>query len=130
MSDLRATVIGGGLAGCEAAWQLAVRGIHVRLLEMKPERMSPAHHSEGLAELVCSNSFRGDRLTNAVGLLKEEMRLMGSLILRCADETPPSRLRRDTSPFRGGFGNAKIWLPPLKGCGSPVENSTKSKHRP
>ena len=87
ISDRTATVIGAGLAGCEAAWQLALRGIHVRLVEMKPVRMSPAHHSENLAELVCSNSFRGDRLTNAVGLLKEEMRIMGSVIMRCADET-------------------------------------------
>ncbi|MBR2661282.1 MAG: methylenetetrahydrofolate--tRNA-(uracil(54)-C(5))-methyltransferase (FADH(2)-oxidizing) TrmFO [Clostridia bacterium] len=87
MTDPAATVIGAGLAGCEAAWQLAARGIRVRLVEMKPVRMSPAHHSEQLAELVCSNSFRGDRLTNAVGLLKEEMRVMGSLIMRCADET-------------------------------------------
>ena len=87
MTENRATVIGGGLAGCEAAWQLANRGIRVKLIEMKPDRMSPAHHSDQLAELVCSNSFRGDRLTNAVGLLKEEMRIMGSLIIRCADET-------------------------------------------
>ena len=87
MSDRRATVIGAGLAGSEAAWQLAKRGITVDLIEMKPVRMSPAHHSEQLAELVCSNSFRGDRLTNAVGLLKEEMRIMGSLIMECADET-------------------------------------------
>ena len=87
MSDHTATVIGAGLAGCEAAWQLAERGIHVRLVEMKPLRMSPAHHSENLAELVCSNSFRGDRLTNAIGLLKEEMRIMGSVIMRCADDT-------------------------------------------
>jgi len=87
MNDRQAAVIGGGLAGCEAAWQLANRGINVRLYEMKPVRMSPAHHSEDLSELVCSNSFRGDRLTNAVGLLKEEMRIMGSLIIQCADET-------------------------------------------
>ncbi len=87
MNDRRATVIGAGLAGSEAAWQLAKRGITVDLIEMKPVRMSPAHHSEQLAELVCSNSFRGDRLTNAVGLLKEEMRIMGSLIMECADET-------------------------------------------
>ena len=87
MTDRSATVIGAGLAGCEAAWQLAVRGIRVKLIEMKPGRKSPAHHSDQLAELVCSNSFRGDRLTNAVGLLKEEMRIMGSLIMRCADET-------------------------------------------
>ena len=87
MNDRSAAVVGAGLAGCEAAWQLAEKGIHVRLIEMKPGRMSPAHHSEQLAELVCSNSFRGDRLTNAVGLLKEEMRIMGSLIMRCADAT-------------------------------------------
>ena len=87
MNNRTATVVGAGLAGCEAAWQLARRGISVRLVEMKPCRMSPAHHSELLAELVCSNSFRGDRLSNAVGLLKEEMRILGSLIMRCADET-------------------------------------------
>ena len=87
MNDRTATVIGAGLAGCEAAWQLAERNIHVRLIEMKPDKMSPAHHSEQLAELVCSNSFRGDRLTNAVGLLKEEMRILDSLIMKCAEET-------------------------------------------
>ncbi len=80
-------VIGGGLAGCEAAWQLAERGIDVVLREMKPERRSPAHRSDHLAELVCSNSLRGDRLENAVGLLKEELRRLGSLILACADAT-------------------------------------------
>ena len=68
MNDRVAVVIGGGLAGCEAAWQLARFGIQVRLAEMKPKKYSPAHHSEQLAELVCSNSFRGDQLTNAVGL--------------------------------------------------------------
>lgn len=81
----RATVVGAGLAGCEAAWQLARQGIEVTLIEMKPEKMSPAHHSPMFAELVCSNSLRSDRLTNAVGLLKEEMRLCGSLIMRAAD---------------------------------------------
>ena len=84
---LNATVIGAGLAGSEAAWQLAKRGIHVTLIEMKPVRKSPAHHTDKFAELVCSNSFRGDKLTNAVGLLKEEMRRMGSLIMQCAEET-------------------------------------------
>lgn len=78
-------VIGAGLAGCEAAWQLAQRGIPVTLREMKPERKSPAHHSEEFAELVCSNSLRSDQLENAVGLLKEELRRSGSLILMCAD---------------------------------------------
>lgn len=81
------TVLGGGLAGCEAAWQLAQRGIPVRLYEMKPGKKSPAHHLDTMAELVCSNSLRSDRLTNAVGLLKAEMRLLDSLIMRVADET-------------------------------------------
>ena len=80
-------VIGAGLAGCEAAWQLAERGISVELYEMKPKKMSPAHHSADFAELVCSNSFRGDRLENAVGLLKEELRRCGSLIMQCAEAT-------------------------------------------
>jgi len=80
-------VIGAGLAGSEAAWQLANRGIPVELYEMKPEKMTPAHHSPDFAELVCSNSLRGDRLENAVGLLKEELRRCGSLILQCADAT-------------------------------------------
>ena len=81
------SVVGAGLAGSEAAWQLAQRGLSVRLIEMKPEKMTPAHHSPDFAELVCSNSLRGDRLENAVGLLKEELRRMDSLILRCADAT-------------------------------------------
>lgn len=80
-------VIGAGLAGCEAAWQLAKRGIPVRLHEMKPEKKSPAHHTNTFAELVCSNSLRGDRLENAVGLLKEELRRLDSLILAAADAT-------------------------------------------
>ena len=79
-------VIGAGLAGCEAAWQLAQRGIPVRLHEMKPQKMTPAHHSETFAELVCSNSLRSDQIENAVGLLKEELRRCGSLIMACADE--------------------------------------------
>lgn len=80
-------VIGAGLAGCEAAWQLAQRDLDVELYEMKPQKMTPAHHSQDFAELVCSNSLRGDRLENAVGLLKEELRRCGSLILSCAEET-------------------------------------------
>jgi len=80
-------VIGAGLAGCEAAWQLAERGIAVELFEMKPHRLSPAHVSNDFAELVCSNSFRSDELSNAVGLLKEEMRRLNSLVMQCADET-------------------------------------------
>ena len=77
-------VYGAGLAGCEAAWQIAQRGIKVRLYEMKPHKYSPAHHSEGFAELVCSNSLRSDRVTNAVGLLKEELYRMDSLIMQAA----------------------------------------------
>ena len=79
------TILGAGLAGCEAAWQLANRGIPVTLWEMKPDKMTPAHHSPLLGELVCSNSLRSDQLENAVGLLKEELRRLNSLILRCAD---------------------------------------------
>ena len=85
MSEVK--VIGAGLAGSEAAWQLAQRGLKVTLYEMKPHKKSPAHHSNDFAELVCSNSLRGDRLENAVGLLKEELRRCGSLILQCAEAT-------------------------------------------
>ncbi len=84
---MKVKVIGAGLAGCEAAWQLAERGISVELYEMKPHKMTPAHHSPDFAELVCSNSLRGDRLENAVGLLKEELRRCGSLIMACAEAT-------------------------------------------
>ena len=83
---MRAAVIGAGLAGSEAAWQLAKRGVDVTLYEMKPKRMSPAHKSPLFAELVCSNSLRSDRLQNAVGLLKEEMRQLDSLVMRAADK--------------------------------------------
>ncbi|MCI9263421.1 MAG: methylenetetrahydrofolate--tRNA-(uracil(54)-C(5))-methyltransferase (FADH(2)-oxidizing) TrmFO [Oscillospiraceae bacterium] len=79
------TVIGAGLAGCECAWQLAQRGVPVVLREMKPQKATPAHHSHDFAELVCSNSLRSDQIENAVGLLKEELRRLDSLILSCAD---------------------------------------------
>jgi methylenetetrahydrofolate--tRNA-(uracil-5-)-methyltransferase len=85
--DAPVTVIGGGLAGCEAAWQLLRRGCRVQIREMKPDRFSPAHKSAHLAELVCSNSLRSASVENAVGLLKEEMRRMDSLILEAADAT-------------------------------------------
>ena len=84
---MKVKVVGAGLAGCEAAWQLAQRGILVELIEMKPHKKTPAHHSDGFAELVCSNSLRGDRLENAVGLLKEELRRCKSLIMECAEAT-------------------------------------------
>src|SRR5216117_1624819 len=79
-------IIGGGLAGSEAAWQAVSRGVRVTLYEMRPVRPTAVHKTDRLAELVCSNSFRGDKLDNAVGLLKEEMRRLGSLVLRVADE--------------------------------------------
>jgi methylenetetrahydrofolate--tRNA-(uracil-5-)-methyltransferase len=84
---MKATVIGAGLAGSEAAWQLAQRGVDVTLWEMKPQKMIPAHTTPYFAELCCSNSLRSDQLENAVGLLKEELRRMDSLILQCADDT-------------------------------------------
>ena len=84
---MKATVIGGGLAGCEAAWQLAKNKIDVTLYEMKPNKKTPAHHLELLGELVCSNSLRADTLENGAGLLKAEMRLLGSLVTECADAT-------------------------------------------
>jgi methylenetetrahydrofolate--tRNA-(uracil-5-)-methyltransferase len=79
------TIVGGGLAGSEAAWQAASRGVRVKLFEMRPSRPTAVHKTDRLAELVCSNSFRGDKLDNAVGLLKEEMRRLGSLVMRAAD---------------------------------------------
>ncbi len=84
---MRLNIIGAGLAGCEAAWQAAQQGVKVTLYEMKPEKSSPAHKSSQFAELVCSNSLRADGIHNAVGLLKEEMRRLDSLILSCADQT-------------------------------------------
>ena len=87
VTTLAVTVLGAGLAGCEAAWQLSERGIPVTLVEMKPGKKTPAHVSDDFCELVCSNSLRSDELTNAVGLLKEEMRRLNSLVISCADRT-------------------------------------------
>ena len=84
MTNKKIKVIGAGLAGCEAAWQAARMGVSVDLYEMKPKKHTPAHHSDGFAELVCSNSLRSNQLNNAVGLLKEELRRMGSLIMEAA----------------------------------------------
>ena len=83
-------VIGAGLAGCEAAWQLANAGINVELFEMKPKKFTPAHKYKGFAELVCSNSLKADRVNSAAGMLKEEMRRLGSLIMECAEQTKVS----------------------------------------
>jgi len=82
----KVNVVGAGLAGCEAAWQIAKRGIKVNLYDMKPHKFSPAHKSKNLCELVCSNSFKADRIDSAAGLLKEELRHMDSLVMRCADK--------------------------------------------
>ena len=114
MSDLHATVVGAGLAGCEAAWQLCQQGIHVTLIDMKPEKKSAAHHSDLFAELVCSNSLRSDRLTNAVGLLKEEMRLCHSLIMAAADASrvpAGGALAVDRDSFSGYITNALLKHP-------------------
>ena len=123
MRDLHAIVIGAGLAGSEAAWQLAKRGIHVSLYEMKPEKMSPAHHSSSFAELVCSNSFRADRLTNAVGLLKEEMRRLDSLILSAADHhrvPAGGALAVDREGFSGEVTERLLALPNVDLCREEV----------
>lgn len=85
--ERKVIVIGAGLAGSEAAWQLAKRGVNVDLYEMRPKKMTPAHKTQNFAELVCSNSLRANNITNAVGLLKEEMRRLDSLIIKCADAT-------------------------------------------
>jgi len=87
MNNGTINVIGAGLAGCEAAWQIAQQGIKVRLYEMKPDKKTPAHHSNDFAELVCSNSLKSASLENAAGLLKEEMRYLNSIIIGCADKT-------------------------------------------
>ena len=87
MTNNYINVIGAGLAGCEAAFQAAERGIKVRLYEMKPQKFTPAHHSEKFAELVCSNSLRSDELSNAIGVLKAELRQMNSLIMEAAENS-------------------------------------------
>ncbi|TNV69100.1 methylenetetrahydrofolate--tRNA-(uracil(54)-C(5))-methyltransferase (FADH(2)-oxidizing) TrmFO [Trichococcus shcherbakoviae] len=87
MTTKTVTVIGAGLAGSEAAFQIAEQGIHVDLYEMRPKKMTPAHHTSGFAELVCTNSLRGNQVTNAAGLIKEEMRHLNSLIIKAADAT-------------------------------------------
>ena len=98
-------IIGGGLAGSEAAWQAASSGVPVTLYEMRPVRPTAVHKTDRLAELVCSNSFRGDKLDNAVGLLKEEMRRLGSLVMRAAEESrvpAGAALAVDRERFGGG----------------------------
>ena len=93
-------IIGGGLAGCEAAWQAAEAGAEVTIHEMRPVRPTAVHQTDGLAELVCSNSFRADKVDNAVGLIKEEMRRLGSLVMRAADQARVANAL-DTSALPG-----------------------------
>jgi len=110
----RVTIVGGGLAGCEAAWQLARRGVGVDLHEMRPDRMTPVHQTGDLAELVCSNSLRGNALDQAAGLLKEEMRRLGSLVVRVADEVrvpAGSALAVDRGLFARRMTEAVLRLP-------------------
>jgi methylenetetrahydrofolate--tRNA-(uracil-5-)-methyltransferase len=110
----RVTVVGGGLAGCEAAWQISRRGIGVDLLEMRPERTTPVHRTGDLAELVCSNSLRGNALDQAAGLLKEEMRRLDSLVVRVADEVrvpAGSALAVDRGLFSRRMTEAVLSLP-------------------
>lgn len=111
---MKVTVVGAGLAGCEAAWQLAKRGVPVRLCEMKPEKYSPAHELPGFAELVCSNSLKAEHLTNASGLLKAEMARMDSLILSCAQKArvpAGGALAVDRAAFSGFVTQALEDLP-------------------
>ena len=117
MKQQAITIIGGGLAGCEATWQAARSGVSVVLYEMKPGRFSPAHTSPDLGELVCSNSLRSNSLRNAVGLLKEEMRRMNSLILGMADETrvpAGDSLAVDRKAFAAGLTHRLQALPGVK----------------
>src|SRR5688572_31585073 len=102
-------IIGGGLAGCEAAWQAASRGVPVTIHEMRPARPTDVHKTDNLAELVCSNSFRGDKLDNAVGLLKEEMRRLDSIVMRAAEAArvpAGAALAVDREAFAGGVTRA------------------------
>ncbi|MBC7897438.1 MAG: FAD-dependent oxidoreductase, partial [Cytophagaceae bacterium] len=111
------TVVGGGLAGSEAAWQLAERGVRVRLHEMRPVRGTEAHKTDRLAELVCSNTFKSTEVTNAHGLLKEEMRLLGSVVLRSADAArvaAGSALAVDRDVFAQGVTDAILAHPNIE----------------
>jgi folate-dependent tRNA-U54 methylase TrmFO/GidA len=113
----RVTIVGGGLAGCEAAWQLARRGLSVDLFEMRPLRPTPVHRTGDLGELVCSNSLRGDALDQAAGLLKEEMRRLGSIVVRVADSVrvpAGSALAVDRSLFARRLTEAIESLPRVR----------------
>ena len=132
MND-RVTVVGGGLAGCEAAWQLLKRGIPVRLVEMKPETYSPAHTMEGLAELVCSNSLKAEHLTNASGLLKAEMKKLDSLILDCAERArvpAGGALAVDRERFSREVTQRLAEHPLMRPVGRGARRAGHYRHRP
>src|SRR5512137_2370920 len=117
MSDL--IIVGGGLAGCEAAWQAANRGVNVTLFEMRPVHMTPAHATDRLAELVCSNSLGSDLPDRAAGLLKRELRRLGSLVMRCADETAVpagGALAVDRARFADAITQAIVQHPRITLC--------------
>ena len=117
------TVIGGGLAGSEAAWQAAERGIGVHLYEMRPTRFTPAHKTDHLAELVCSNSLRSEELTHAVGLLKEELRRAGSLIMEAAAQLSTWLFKELTKDERF-FGFGAVDEMKFRGAVLPPRDST------
>jgi methylenetetrahydrofolate--tRNA-(uracil-5-)-methyltransferase len=126
--DPKVIIIGGGLAGSEAAWQLAEEGVSVRLYEMRPVRSTPAHKTGSLAELVCSNSFRSAQIQNAVGLLKEEMGLLGSLIMRCAlaHRVPAgSALALDREGFAQAVTQALAKHPRIEVCREEIRSLTE-----
>src|SRR5262249_44896686 len=134
----RVTIIGGGLAGWEAAWQLARRGVDVDLFEMRPVRATEAHQTDRLSELVCSNSFRNASLETAVGCLKEEMRRLGSMILAVADRTSVpagAALAVDRELFAAGGtaaieGEPRIRVRPEEGTRLPENGVTILAARP
>src|SRR5258705_12906671 len=118
---MEVVVIGAGLAGCEAAWQAARRGLDVTLVDMKPAERTPAHRADWFAELVCSNSLRSNRVTSAVGLLKEEMRRLGSLVIAAADEAAAPAGPRP-APRRGALARPRPQPPaaPPPAAGRPA----------
>jgi tRNA:m(5)U-54 methyltransferase len=115
-------IIGGGLAGSEAAWQAASAGVPVVLYEMRPVRPTAVHKTDRLAELVCSNSFRGDKLDNAVGLLKEEMRRLGSLVMRAFPPAPRSPSTATSFPKKSVARS-----PPIRSLRSAAKRSARSR---
>jgi methylenetetrahydrofolate--tRNA-(uracil-5-)-methyltransferase len=126
----RVTIIGAGLAGSEAALTLASRGVSVRLLEQKPKQRTPAQSSDSLCELVCSNSFRGAALSNAVGLLKEEMRRVGSFVMQVADVTrvpAGGALAVDRDKFSARMTELLLENPLIELCGERIDINTRSR---